>query len=95
MVGQEYRCEVALDLNELSPDDIGVEFLVVEMISESGQMKLYDHKEFKLAGVSGRTAIYEVTLLPFKTGAFEFGIRMFPKNPALSHRQDFNLVKWI
>ena len=95
MVGQEYRCEVAVDLNELSPEDIGVEFLVVEMLSENGQMKLHDHKEFQLAGVSGRTAIYEVTLLPFKTGAFEFGIRMFPKNPNLPHRQDFNLVKWI
>jgi len=95
MVGQEYRCEVVVDLNELSPDDIGVEFLVVEMQSENGQMKLRNHKEFQLAGVSGRTAIYEVSLLPFKTGAFEFGIRMFPKNPALPHRQDFSLVKWI
>jgi len=95
MIGQEYKCEVAVDLNELSPEDIGVEFLVVELQSGTGQTKLHDHKEFQLAGVSGRTAIYEVTLLPFKTGAYDFGIRMFPKNPALSHRQDFNLVKWI
>ncbi|MDR2038294.1 MAG: alpha-glucan family phosphorylase [Bacteroidales bacterium] len=95
IVGQEYKCEVAIDLNELDPEDIGIEFLIVEMISETGQTKLYDHKEFELAGVSGRTAIYEVSLLPFKTGAFDFGIRMFPKNPALPHRQDFNLVKWI
>jgi phosphorylase/glycogen(starch) synthase len=95
MVGQEYKCEVAVDLNELSPDDIGVEFLVVEMAAENGRMKLHEQKEFQLAGVSGRTAIYEVTMLPFKTGAFEFGIRIFPKNPALPHRQDFNLVKWI
>ncbi len=95
LVGQEYKCEVAIDLNELSPDDIGVEFLVVEMLSENGPIQLYDHKEFQLAGVSGRTAIYEVSLLPFKTGAFDFGIRMFPKNPALPHRQDFHLVKWI
>ena len=95
VVGQEYKCEVAVDLNELSPEDIGVEFLVVEIQQGTGQTKLYSHKEFQLAGVSGRTAIYEVTLMPFKTGAFDFGIRMFPKNPALPHRQDFNLVKWI
>lgn len=94
MVGQEYKCEVALDLNELSPDDIGVEFLVVEMLSENSRIRI-DHKEFHLAGISGRTAIYEVSMLPFKTGAFEFGIRMFPKNPALPHRQDFNLVKYL
>jgi phosphorylase/glycogen(starch) synthase len=95
IVGNEYKCEVALDLNELDPEDIGVEFLIVEMLPGEGKTKLYDHKEFKLAGVSGRTAIYEVTLLPLKTGAFEFGIRMFPKNQALPHRQDFSLVKWI
>ncbi|MDR1865251.1 MAG: alpha-glucan family phosphorylase [Bacteroidales bacterium] len=95
IVGNEYKCEVAIDLNELNPEDIGVEFLIVEMLSEKRRTKLYEHKEFNLAGVSGRTAIYEVTLLPLKTGAFEFGIRMFPKNPALPHRQDFSLVKWI
>jgi len=95
MIGQEYKCEVILDLNELSPDDIGVEFLVVEMQSEHGQIKLHENKEFKLAGVSGRTAVYEVTLLPKITGAFDFGIRMFPKNSKLPHRQDFSLVKWI
>jgi phosphorylase/glycogen(starch) synthase len=95
IVGNEYKCEVVLDLNELNPEDVGVEFLVVEMLSEQGRAKLSDRKEFHLAGVSGRTAIYEVSLLPNKTGAFEFGIRMFPKHPALPHRQDFSLVKWI
>ena len=94
MVGQEYKCEVAVDLSELSPDDVGVEFLVVE-IQSNGAIKLHEQKEFNLAGVSGRTAIYEVSLLPIKTGAYEFGIRMFPKNPKLPHRQDFSLIKWI
>jgi phosphorylase/glycogen(starch) synthase len=95
IVGQDYKCEVALDLNELDPSDVGVEFLMVEMISDKKHIKLYDRKEFQLAGVSGHTAIYEVTFQPYRTGAFEFGIRMFPKHPALPHRQDFPLVKWL
>jgi phosphorylase/glycogen(starch) synthase len=96
MVGSEYKCEVALDLNELDPADIGVEFLIVEMLSEkSNRPKLYSRQEFNLSSVNGRTAIYEMTMLPLKTGAFEFGIRMFPKNPNLPHRQDFGLVKWL
>lgn len=94
-VGQEYKCEVVLNTNELSPEDVGVEFLMVKTNADNGRIKLVDHREFKLAGVSGRTAIYEVTLLPVKTGAFDFGIRLFPKNPTLPHRQDFSLVKWI
>jgi phosphorylase/glycogen(starch) synthase len=95
MVGSEYKCEVVVDLNELDPEDIGVEFLIVEMLSENGRATLYEQKEFHLTSVNGRTAVYEVSLLPMKTGAFEFGIRMFPKNPALPHRQDFSLVKWV
>ncbi|MDR1673717.1 MAG: alpha-glucan family phosphorylase [Bacteroidales bacterium] len=95
IVGNGYKCEVVLDLNELNPEDVGVEFLIVEMLSEQGRTKLLEHGEFQLASVSGRTAIYEVSVLPNKTGAFEFGIRMFPKHPALPHRQDFSLVRWI
>ena len=94
-VGQKYRCEVAVDLSELSPDDIGVEFIAVELHSGNDHMKLHECKEFKLSGVSGRTAIYELELLPFKTGAYDFGVRLFPKNTNLPHRQDFSLVKWI
>jgi phosphorylase/glycogen(starch) synthase len=95
MVGSEYKCEVVIDLNELDPEDVGVEFLIVEMLSEKGRATLYEQREFHLTSVSGRTAVYEVSLLPMKTGAFEFGIRMFPKNPALPNRQDFSLVKWV
>jgi phosphorylase/glycogen(starch) synthase len=95
MVGQDYQCEVAVDLSELSPDDIGIELLVVESLSDNGQIKLYEQKEFNLAGVSGRTAIYNVVVHLNKTGAFNAGIRLFPKNPNLPHRQDFSLVKWI
>jgi phosphorylase/glycogen(starch) synthase len=95
IVGQEYRCEVIVDLNELSPDDIGVEFLVVEMYNEQAHITLHEQKEFEIAKVDGQIAVYQVQLTPKFTGAYDFGIRIFPKNPNLAHRQDFSLVKWL
>lgn len=95
MIGKEYLGEVVLDLNELAPEDIGVEIVIAEMIEAENQVKLIHKQEFKLVHLKGRIATYNVDIVPAKTGAYDLGIRIFPKNKELPHRQDFNLVKWI
>lgn len=95
VIGKEYLGEVILDLNELSPDDIGVEIVIAEMINDEKQIKLTYKQEFKLVDLKGRIATYQVDIVPTKTGAYDFGIRLFPKNKELPHRQDFNFLKWI
>jgi len=95
MLGKNYIGEVVLDLNELSPNDIGVEIVIAEMITAENQIKLIHTQEFKMEDLRGRIATYSVNIVPTKTGAFDFGIRIYPKNPELPHRQDFNFVKWI
>jgi glycogen phosphorylase/synthase len=95
ILGTNYIGEVILDLNELSPDDIGVEIVVAEMITEENQIKVIYTQEFKLIDLKGRIATYTVDIIPNRTGAFDLGIRLFPKNIELPHRQDFNLLKWI
>jgi phosphorylase/glycogen(starch) synthase len=95
MLGKNYIGEVVLDLNELSPDDIGVEIVIAEMVTAENQVKLIHTQEFKLVDIQGKIATYSVNIVPTKTGAFDFGIRIYPKNPELPHRQDFNFVKWI
>jgi glycogen phosphorylase/synthase len=95
VIGNTYVGEVVLDLNELSPDDIGVEAVVAEMITTENQIKVIYKQEFKLVDLKGKIATYNVDILPVKTGAYDLGIRIFPKNKELPHRQDFNLVKWI
>jgi phosphorylase/glycogen(starch) synthase len=95
MLGKNYIGEVILDLNELSPDDIGVEIVIAEMITAENQIKLIHTQEFKMEDLRGKIATYSVNIVPTKTGAFDFGIRIYPKNPELPHRQDFNFVKWI
>lgn len=95
VLGKNYAGEVILDLNELSPDDIGVEIIIAEMITPDSQIKIIHTQEFKLIELNGRIAKYTVDVIPFKTGAFDFGIRLFPKHHDLPHRQDFSFVKWI
>jgi phosphorylase/glycogen(starch) synthase len=95
VIGKEYLGEVILDLNELSPDDIGVEIVIAEMINDEKQIKLTYKQEFKLVDLKGRIATYQVDIVPTKTGAYDFGIRIFPKHKELPHRQDFNFLKWI
>ncbi|HEX2936356.1 MAG TPA: alpha-glucan family phosphorylase [Bacteroidales bacterium] len=95
ILGKKYIGEVVLDLNELSPEDLGVEIIVVEIILPTNSVKFVYSQEFKLTHLEGNIATYSVDVVPTKTGAFDFGIRIFPKNAELPHRQDFNLIKWV
>ena len=40
-------------------------------------------------------ARYAMSVQPERTGMYQVGIRMYASNPALPHRQDFPLVKWL
>ena len=95
MLGKNYVGEVVLDLHELSPEDIGVEIVIAEISSDGKPVKLIHSQEYQLIDIQGKIATYKVDVVPTRTGAFDFGIRIFPKYIELPHRQDFNLIKWI
>jgi hypothetical protein len=79
-----------LDLNEISPNDIGVELV----ITENGERLIATH-EFKLDTSSVDKAIFRAEIIIKQPGTFNYGIRIFPRNEDLPNRQDFNLVKWL
>lgn len=96
VLGKNYYGEVVIDLNELSAEDIGVEIVIADMVEpDSNDVKVIFTQEFKMVSLEGKIATYKVEIVPVKTGAYDFGIRIFPKNPNIPHKQDFNLVKWI
>lgn len=95
MIGKSYVGEVVLDLNELSPEDIGVEIVIAEMIESENQVNLVHKQEFKILEIKEKIVTYQVDIVPTKAGSYDFGIRIFPKSPELPHRQDLNFVKWI
>ena len=95
LLGQDYTGEVVIDLKELPPASLGVELVVVEFHPGNGQPNIVEVQELKLLGVENSIARYQLTLYPTKAGAYDYGIRIFPKNEDLPHRQDFGIVKWL
>jgi glycogen phosphorylase/synthase len=85
-----YEGKVVLDLNEIAPSDVGVELV----ISENGE-RIVSLQEFTLVKASVDKAHYKAKIVIKQPGTFNYGIRIFPKNEYLPHKQDLNLVKWI
>jgi glycogen phosphorylase/synthase len=93
-MGEEYTADVVLKLNGLSPEDIGVELVVVSVLP-SGQQEFMFNQEFtNVERLNGHTR-YRLGTIPTQPGVFNYGIRIFPKSPHVPHRQDFSLVRWI
>jgi alpha-glucan phosphorylase-like protein len=85
-----YESQVTLDLNEISATDVGVELV----ITENGERLISTH-EFTLDKANIDKALYKAKVTIGQPGTFSYGVRIFPKNELLPHRQDMNLVKWI
>jgi glucan phosphorylase len=85
-----YEASVTLDLNEISPSEVGVELVITE-----GGERLISTHEFALDQASIDKVQYKAKVIIEQPGTFSYGIRIFPKNEWLPHRQDINLVKWI
>lgn len=95
ILAKKYTSEVVLDLNELSPDDIGVELVIARYDQEDNRLKIFFKQEYELYKTENRFAYYRIEITPTKPGVFEFGARIFPKHPNLPNRQDLNYVRWI
>lgn len=92
--GQNYHVEVALDLKDLVEEKICVELVIRASMDTQNtgpirtEQLVMDHKVDSLA-------FYRLDLVLNDPGIFDFGLRMYPYNDNLPHRQDFNYVKWI
>jgi len=86
--------DVVLDLGRLKPEDVGVEGIITSQDAK-GEHHIQLVEPFKLVSFEGGVASYHVSVLPDKTGMYHSGIRVYPNNENLPHRQDFPLVKWL
>ncbi len=89
-MGQVYTATVSLDINELSPKDVGVELV----ITENGERIVSVH-ELELEKTEVDKANFKAEVYVNQAGTFSYGFRIFPKNPHIPHRQDLDLVRWI
>lgn len=92
--GTTYKANLALDVKDIHPEDVGVEFIVASRDNKE-QYKLEYKREFELVKCKGNKCIFTLDFIPVTAGAFFYGVRLYPRNKELPHQQDFALVRWI
>lgn len=93
-VGETLTIEVVLRLGALSPDDIGVEIVIVSP-KANGDNDLVSTQEFDQAEKVNGSTRYSINQILMQPGVFNYGIRIFPKSNLLPNRQDFTYLRWI
>ncbi|MCC8117569.1 MAG: alpha-glucan family phosphorylase [Bacteroidales bacterium] len=92
VTGQRVKIDIIIDTNGLGRD-LGVELVAYKQ--ENGTEHLSDKQEFKVVKEEGNVLTYELDTKILDPGVFRYGYRIYPKNPALPHRQDFAYTRWI
>lgn len=88
------KSEVVLDLGRIRAEEVGVE-IIFASIDRMGRYHIQEKHELKVVNSGDGVTTYQSEVLPDKTGMYQVGIRIFPKNELLPHRQDFPLTKWL
>ncbi len=93
-IGQNYPVRVELDLKGLGCQEVGVELIV----TENGNREIpqiVEILDFEIEKTDGSICCYLLNYKPVHPGSFNYGIRLYPKNERLPHRQDFRFVRWL
>ncbi|MFH1160766.1 MAG: alpha-glucan family phosphorylase [bacterium] len=93
-LGEPFQAEIILDLNELTGTDIGIEVLFGKKVNDVVKEPTFI-KEMTLDKAERNIVSFTCSIKINQAGVYDYVFRLYPKNPLLPHRQDFNLVKWI
>ncbi len=91
--GKEYTITYVIDEKGLN-DAIGLE-LVTTYTTAEGKQHVYSVEPFDVIKKEGNLYTFQVKHSLSNAGSFKVSYRMFPKNDALPHRQDFCYVRWF
>jgi len=93
-LGESFKAEIVLDLNELLGTDVGIEVVFGKKIND--EVKEPDFIEEMTLNRAEKNIVSFTCNIPItQAGVYDFAFRLFPKSPLLPHRQDFNLIRWI
>ncbi len=91
--GKEYTITYVIDEKGLN-DAVGLE-LVTTYTTADGKQHVYSVEPFSVVKKEGDLYTFQVKHSLSNAGSFKVSYRMFPKNPELTHRQDFCYVRWF
>jgi glycogen phosphorylase len=94
--GDQVRFTVAIRMDELAPEDIAVELLLTPAMAQLAGRTPASYR-FAPTGQRGDHGehLFALDLAPELCGKLEYRIRAYPFHPALSHRFEMGLMKWI
>lgn len=93
-VGKKYNGRVVIDLNGIAPEWVSLELVVVDK-DPDGNNSLIHKQAFELEKKEGSVATFSIRIVPTTPGYFNYGIRLVPKHPDISHSQSCKLVLWV
>lgn len=92
-LGNSYSADVTLEIGSLDMNDLGVELVYAER--ENDKLNIKETYQFNAVSQADGKAVYHIDVTPDAPGEQMLAIRIYPKHPALVHRMDFPLVKWL
>ena len=92
-VGKTIRVEAAVDLGQLSPNDVLVE-LYFGSLDEDGQLNAGRALEMTLVSGEDRPAKYVVQMPCPASGRAGYTVRILPKHEAMSDPIEMSMIKW-
>ena len=92
-VGKTIRVEAAIDLGQLSPDDVLVE-LYFGSLDEDGQLNTGQAAEMTQVNNDSGPARYVVDMPCPSSGRTGYTVRILPKHEALAHPLEMSMIRW-
>lgn len=91
---EHFSVKLTLHINDINPEHLGAEIIIAK--KKNDLIEDY-HRIIPMTQVnySHNKVCFEVNILPFSAGVYDYSLRIFPTHPLMPHRMDFPLVKWI
>ena len=94
--GERLRFVVAAKLDKLAPEDVEIELLLNPSLRELAARNPEESFLFRPDGaVENGEQRYVVEVPIERAGKLEYRVRAYPRHPALSHRFEVGLMRWI
>ncbi len=92
--GKKFYIKYAIDEQGLN-DAVGLELVALNDSKVESDKSIHAVFPFKMVKHEGNVYHFECEVEANNAGSYKLGIRMYPKNDLLPHRQDFCYIKWL
>lgn len=93
-LGDHFVAKVTIDLGSISPEDVGVEVLFARKMNDKIDSI---HRKYPLTYQpdDSKLSVFTCEEPVLNAGVFDYVFRIYAKNEALAHRQEFELIRWF